>query len=515
MADLPTISVPGIGSGLDVNGIVQGLVDVRKVPFTERNDAKIATFNNQISGIGSLRSALSEWQTTLFELKLDNTFNQRSVTFANGKEPEEQKFTVTGDSSSTEGSYDIEVMQTAQAHKLTSNFAIGEFDPVGEGTMDITVGSETYSIEVSATDTLKDVKDKINDIAGESISATIVTTDSGVNLSLASKNTGEANAIEIAVTDVDGVADANGLSRLQYDTNYSANMQETSAAQDARIKIDGFLEVSSDTNKFEGAIEGVTISVKEAHPAGESDTFNLSLDKESTKEKIQSFVDAYNQMMTVVDNLTFINRDGSGNVVDSSSSDDDSTALTEEEREQQQMEREKGVLSSDATIRTMINQFRATLSDPVTTSDGTTMNLSVLGIETQTDGTLKIDETKLDDALENNFQQISEVFSGFETKDVDGNVIASSDGVADKLNNLVREYEKFGGILQTKSSSFSDSIEKLNTEQTNFDEMIARYEAQLYNQFLYLDTISAQLDNTSSYLEQQFKNLPGVAGSND
>ncbi|RCU44582.1 MULTISPECIES: flagellar filament capping protein FliD [Corallincola] len=508
MADLPTISVPGIGSGLDVNGIVQGLIDVRKVPITERNDAKIDSFSNQISAIGSLRSALSDWQKSLFELKLDNSFNQRLVTY--GNEAAEEKFTVTGDSTASEGSYDIEVMQTAQAHKLTSDFAIGEFEAVGEGTMDITVGSETYSIEVSASDTLNDVKNKINDIAGASMSASIVKTDTGVHLSLASKETGEANAIEIAVTDVDGVADANGLSRLQYDANYSADMQEVQLAQDAKIKVDGFLEISSATNKFENAIDGVTISVKEAHPPGESDNFNLSLDKESTKEKIQTFVDTYNQVLSVVDNLTFVNRDGSGNKVEDSNSEDNNTALTDEQIAAQKAEREKGTLATDSTVRTMMNQIRATMADAVKTSDGSATSLSVLGLETQSDGSLKIDEGKLDKALNENFDQISEVFSGYDTLDVDGNVISSTPGVADKLNDLVREYEKFGGILQTKSSSFSDSVDKINTEQDKFDEMIGRYEAQLYNQFLYLDKISAQLDSVSSFLEQQLSNLPGV-----
>jgi flagellar hook-associated protein 2 len=481
------------------------------VPVTERNDIKISNFSNQISGLGSLRSALSDWQKTLFELRLDNTFNQRSVSFANGKEASEQKFTVTGDSTSSVGSYSIEVMQTAMAHKLTSNSVIGEFEPVGEGIMDITVGSETYQIEVSASDTLKDVKNKINQKAGESVSATIITSETGLHLSVASKNTGAANAIEIAVTDVDGLADSSGLSRLQYDAIYSANMQQTSLAQDAKIKIDGLLEVSSETNLFENAIEGVTISVKEAHPVGESDEFTLTQDKEGTKEKIQAFVDAYNKVMSVVDNLTFVNRDGSGNRVESNSSEDEGAALTEEERAERKAEKEKGVLASDSTVRAMISQFRSTLSDAIKTSDGGSVSLSVLGLETQLDGTIKINESKLDKALDADINVISEVFSGYDTLDVNGNVISTTEGVADKLNTLVREYEKFGGILQTKSSSYSDSIEKINTEQTKFEEMLARYEAQLYNQFMYLDTISSQLDNMSSYLEQQFKNLPGVA----
>ena len=210
-----SISSPGLGSGLDVNNIVKSLVDAERVPFDEKKDAAQESNTAKISSFGNIKSSLTELDDILFDLKLPFTFNERIV------DTTSSNFTVEAGSASLTGSYEIEVLQLAEAHKMTSE-AFTEGSPVGEGTLAFTVGSDTFEVEVSATDDLDAVKAKISDASNGLVTASIITADGGQHLTLTGSKTGTGNDISITVTDIDGdITDGAGLSRLKCESNKS------------------------------------------------------------------------------------------------------------------------------------------------------------------------------------------------------------------------------------------------------------------------------------------------------
>ena len=65
---MATLSSPGIGTGFDVNGTVKSLVAAERKPFDEKKLAAETKFTEQISGLGKLKSALSDLDDTIFDL---------------------------------------------------------------------------------------------------------------------------------------------------------------------------------------------------------------------------------------------------------------------------------------------------------------------------------------------------------------------------------------------------------------------------------------------------------------
>ncbi|SFC24719.1 flagellar filament capping protein FliD [Pseudoalteromonas denitrificans] len=457
---MASITSPGIGSGLDVNKIVTDLIAAERIPFDSRHDSAQKDITEKISAFGKLKSNLSDLDDVLFKLKLPTTFSKRSVENAS------TKFDIEAGSAAQPGSYNIEVEKIATAHKITSPTIAGF---IGEGTMKIDVGSNTANITVAADDTLQTLKDKINNLSSNpGVTATIITADDGEHLVLTGNETGLANEIKLTITDDDGdLVDGLGLSRLSQDGTNNF-FTENTPAEDAKIKIDGSLTITSASNKVEGAIEGVILNLKEAHEVGKSDIFKVSLDTDSVKEELEKFVESFNSTVAQVVELSAVNVDAGT----------------------------KGILTGDGTLRTMMNQIRNAIAQPVTLSNGLQVSMSSIGITTQRDGTLELDNDRLTKAISTDFDQFKELFSG-------------TDGVGKKLATIVTEYKTTGGILDDRINGLQISSKDWDDEKINFEKRLSSTESRLYAQFLAMDQIVAKLTNTGTFLDNQLSNLPG------
>ena len=76
------ISSAGIGSGLDVNGLITQLMQLERQPLDNLNTKK-QTFNNQLSAFGQVKSALDAFKTAISNLKLDMNFAATKATSSN------------------------------------------------------------------------------------------------------------------------------------------------------------------------------------------------------------------------------------------------------------------------------------------------------------------------------------------------------------------------------------------------------------------------------------------------
>jgi len=377
-----------------------------------------------------------------------------------------------------------------------SGVTFGTSELAGEGSIRVNNGTDTVDIAVSATDTIEDVMNAIN-TAGINVTASFQDDGAGNNkLTFVSANTYGNHKVSIEIlTDIDGdIADASGISRLAM-TEGKTNYTETQAAQGAQITVNDSIVVTSNTNKFDTAIEGVIINAKKAHTGADGDNVTIKLDKESTKEAITKFVDAFNAMLEVTKEVT--------------NSDANSGEL--------------GSLVGDNTVRNFLSQARRVIGSPVeirnvqileaaggkvqvgsgvATGSLSSLTLSTLGITTERDGTLKLDEKVLDEQIEINFEHFSKFFS-------------NEGGVGRELANVVSEYKGTGGIVDNKVQTLNKQLTRLNDEKENFDTKMQRYEARLYSQFNAMDLLVANLQSTSQYLEGALKTLPGVVKSSE
>ena len=322
---MPAITSAGLGSGLDIEGLVSKLVAAEGQPASLRLNTKEAKLQTDLSALGSLKGALSAFQASVQGLKDVSAFQARTATSSNT-----DLFTVSADSSAVAGSFSIKVDQLAQSAKMRSGDFTSDTAVLGAGTLTIGLGASSFNITVASDTTLAGVRDAINQASDNpGIKATIIKVDSGSQLVLTSDKVGAANAISIAATDTDAL-DGNDLTRLA-----TASLTSMQTASDAIIYVDG-QKVTKASNSFSDVIPGVTISLNKADPLT-TGTLSIALDTASAKSKVNDFINAYNSLASTMSSLSSYN------------------AQT----------KQAARLFGDTTLRGVQNQIRQALSNPV------------------------------------------------------------------------------------------------------------------------------------------------------
>ncbi|MBA3756253.1 MAG: flagellar filament capping protein FliD, partial [Nitrosomonas sp.] len=297
------LSAPGIGSGLDINGIISQLMAVERQPLAAL-DNKEAKQQTKLSAFGSLKGAISSFQNSLHALTDPAKYTAITASLA-----DTTLANTSATSAAVTGSYSVEIQTLAQSQKLKSaNFSTTS-STVGSGTMTIQFGTYSggtftlnpdkaaQSITISPSNSsLAGIRDTIN-LANVGVTASIVNDGTGNRLVIASEDTGLSNALKITTTDADtNNIDNAGLSQLVYDasTGGTTNLAETVAASNATLIIDG-ISISKASNKITDAIEGVTLDLLKAN-IGTTTTLNLSRDTASIQGAVSSFVKTFNDL---------------------------------------------------------------------------------------------------------------------------------------------------------------------------------------------------------------------------
>lgn len=452
---MPAITSAGLGSGLDIEGLVSKLVAAEGQPASLRLNTKEAKLQTDLSALGSLKGALSAFQTSVQGLKDVSAFQARTAISSNT-----DLFTVSADSSAVAGSFSIKVEQLAQSAKMRSGDFTSDTAVPGAGTLAIDLGASSFTITVAGDTTLAGVRDAINKASDNpGITATLIKVDSGSQLVLTSDKVGAANAISITATDTDAL-DGNDLTRLS-----TASLTSIQSAADAIIYIDG-QKVTKTSNSLSDVISGVTISLKKADPL-KTETLSIALDKESAKSKVNDFIKAYNSLAGTMSSLSSYN------------------AQT----------KQAGQLFGDATLRGVQNQIRQVLANPVQGVTGVS-TLAEIGIKTNKSGMLELDSTKLDSVIASNFEAVSQLF-------------ASGNGLATRFDNVLTNYLSFDGALSSRVDGVNKQIGDINDQRDKLNLRLTAIEARYRKQFTAMDALLGQLQATGSYLTQQLANLPG------
>ncbi|WP_292980795.1 flagellar filament capping protein FliD [Nitrosomonas sp.] len=474
------IAAPGIGSGLDVSGIISKLMQMEQRPLTQLNN-KETKQQAQLSAFGSLKSALSTFQDSVKALAKPELFNGYKATLA-----DTTAATVSVSSSAAAGTHEIEVQSLAQAQKIKSEAFATTDTVVGSGSLMIEFGTYngdgTFSANAAKTaktitidpakSTLADIRNAIND-ANAGVTASIVNDGSGNRLVIASKDTGLANALKITANDADGNhTDNAGLSKLAFDasTGGTMNMTETVAAKNAVMVIDG-ITVEKASNTIKDALEGVTFNLLKANP-GTSTTLTVEKDKSSVETAVKALVNTYNELEKTI-----------GNVSRYDAASKKGSALT-----------------GDSTVRMVQNRVRAMLSGNQSAAGGISA-LSELGISFQKDGTLKLDESKLSAALADPDKNLATFFS---------TQSGGADGFASRLEDLIDGMTRSDGLIKSRMDGINSTIKNIGKQREALEYRLEDVEKRLRIQFSALDTMLASMNQTSNYLQQQLANMPKI-----
>jgi flagellar hook-associated protein 2 len=389
------LSSPGIGSNLDVNGIVSQLMAVERRPLSLL-DRKEASFQAQISAFGSLKGALTTFQTAIQGLNDAGKFQVYKATLADSSVA-----TVAAANSAAPGTYSLEVTQLAQAQKLvaagqaSTATAIGigtlsfEFGTISGGTFNSSTGTYTGATYTgngagaktvtigTANNTLTGIRDAIN-AAKIGVTASIVNDGSGspYRLALSVADSGQANSLKISVS-----GDAALSNLLAHDPSATQNLSETATARNAVIKLDG-VTITKTKNTISDALDGVTLNLLKTN-VGSPTTLSVVRDTGAIKGSVEGLVKAYNDINNTIRTLSAFN---AGTKTGS-------------------------VLQGDVTLIGVQSQIRATLGQALTGTGGSYNNLAQIGVTFQKEGTLALDAAKFTAALEAAPNDIAALFA--------------------------------------------------------------------------------------------------------
>jgi flagellar hook-associated protein 2 len=455
-------SVQSSGLNLDVQSLASQLVAADRAPMDARLSRQEQTLTVQMSGLGSLKGALSAFQDALKPLKSVGAFTIRAATTS-----DEDVLGVSADTTAAPGSYDIEVLDLAKANQLVSGVFSGADAVVGTGTLTIGLGASSFNVTIDSTNnTLAGIRDAINKSADNTgVQATLIREQNGTHLVLTANKTGAANAIKVTQTGGDG-----GLNQLVYDPNGTKNLTVKQPAQDSHITVAGFDHYSA-TNTVTDAIDGVSLNLTKKTEVGTPVSITVTSDDASISKNVQNFVDAFNKLQKTFGTLQSFNS---------------TTGAT-------------GPLFGDSLLRQVDQQLRLDLSNTVSGVSTSYNSLAAVGITRQTDGTLAVDTKKLNAAIATGNGAVAQLFG-------------STDGIAARLFTHIDSTLATGAALDYRNTSIQASLKKLQTDKANLDTRMQDQMARYVKQFSALDAMLSQMQQTSSYLSQQLASVP-KAGS--
>jgi flagellar hook-associated protein 2 len=309
-------------------------------------------------------------------------------------------------------------------------------------------------VTIAANDSVGDIASKIN-ASNAGVVATVLRDGANERLVLKSTATGQSSGFQLNNAD-------SGWSALGFTNPSDGGDFVGQTALDAKIKING-VAVASATNKMSDVVAGVTLQLNQVTSSAVD--VSVANDEAAVQKNIQGFVDSYNALNSTLAEATKY------------------TPAT----------KTAGALQGDATTLGLQNALRSMLGS---TSTGSTFSyLSDVGIERQTDGSLKINTTKLTSAQQN-LSNLKNLFTA-------DNGNTSTNGFGLKVRDFARGLVAFDGLVSNKSTALQGSITRNTKDQDRVNERATRVESQLLKQYTALDSQMAQMNGLSSYVTAQ------------
>lgn len=458
------VSTLGSGSGIDINALVANLVTAQYQAKNAALSTKSDKVDAQISDVAKLQSGVTDFSSALQSLIDGGTL----VT-----QPTSSNSTVLQVSAlpgaklaSLSASVVVKQLATAQA-ATTSATGLTSSSVIGSGTLTLRFGKATVDangamtsftqgasapIDITIDDsknTLQGVADQIN-AANAGVTATIVSDVNGARLTIKSA-TGESQAFTLTATE----GTTPGLSQLNVGVGQTSTTLG-SKAQDAKVIVDG-VTLQRSSNTISDLITGVKLNL-----VGTSDTavsLGASRPTSALGQAVQDFVGTFNQVYTLA----------------KADTDPKTGTLVQD--------------TAAANAKRSLSRLTLTPLISTTKTDAPT-TLAEIGVGTNTDGTLKVDATRLASALANFPDEVEAMFAS------SGGLMTSlkdmAKSVADSTTGLVASTAKYN----QQKSDISDQQDKVKTQS---EDMTTRLTAQ----FAKMDSVVAAYKSTQAYLTNQ------------
>ena len=475
--DVDFIGALGAGSGINIRQLATNLVEVEKQPRVETIQSRIDTQDRRIAGYAAVSLSLNNLKDAFAKLNDAREFTSGQVS---STRPQDFTTTVTG--SVQAGTHSVVVNQLAAAQKSVSQGFASNSTSINGGaafTLTFTIGGVAQAgIAVDAADTTPaGIVAAIND-AGQGVTASLVDTGDPATPTriVLTGASGASNGFSVAVTD-----DAGGGAVA--DLDFSTTLQ---ASTDASLVVDG-LTVIRPSNVVADVIDGVTLNLTAVTAAGETGGLEVTRDTTTVKENLTALVAAYNQTITDFDTLT------------GPTSDDPEDIYS-------------GSLARDSLIGTLRDNIRAMMMDDSSTPGASLTAFRDVGLDIDRYGVMSLNETTLDAALADNFDEVVTLFSadtddqttfGAATRGIAGDAVYELDAFLNNRGLIAQQSTNATALAQ----GYEDDLRTLEIR------MEALYERYL-RQFSAMESIVGESNSMRDSLKSTFDGMMAAYTNN-
>jgi len=362
-------------------------------------------------------------------------------------------FSAAAGASAAAGRYSVRVDALARAAKWRSAGFASPAAPVAGGTLLLTVMGKDYGpVAIADGSSLADLAYAIRQ-SGAPVSAAVLSDGTRSYLSLTARDTGHA-----------GVAQADAL-RVAFTPDAGATGQdpafaEIEAARNAAFEVDG-LPFTRASNSVSDAIPGTTLTLRaEGAPA---EDLVLANDPDTTRARLQQFVDAYNAVMRLVQKQLVVPK-GS----------DRSATLT-----------------GDSAVRDLQSQLQRLTSTVVPGLD-TVRSLADVGVKTARDGSISLDAGGLTAAMARDPSAVNALFS------------SAGSGLAALVKSTVQAEVRAGdGVLSLRQRGLNDGISRLDAQIASMERRLDAFRQNLIARFTAMERIVSEMKAVGNFLTSQ------------
>lgn len=453
MSSIDYVQALGAGAGFDTKKIVEALVNAERAPTEARINSKIAESDAKISGLGKAVSVLNVVKDAAERLNDAKDFNTFTV-----NNSQESAFSATSTTSARAGSNNITVSQIAQEQRSVSNAFASETNAFNANpiTVSISVGSSNpTTTDITVTDaSLQGTVSAIN-AANLGVTAEIVDTGAA------------SDRYRIQLIGETGAENAFTLTSSDSALTFSS----VQTATDAQLNVNG-IDFTRSSNVIDDVLTGVTLSLNTVT----SGTANLSINQDDSQARanIVDFVAIYNEAQRQLKELS-------------------NSSIG-------------GELAGDSIFRSLTSSLRSLVLGTSSSASGNVSNLSDMGISVSRSGELNVDDTKLDNALANNYADVVKMFSA-NTDDQTASSTAAA-GLAGDISNLIADATDANSYLLTQQDTLADANSARQEELSDLADRMERVEERYNRQFLAMQQIIDQMNSTRESMESSFENLP-------
>jgi len=516
---MATTSVSGSStstSSIDVASIVSGLMAIENKRLNTLK-ATVSANTVKISDLGALKSTLTAFRTSLIYLESPASYNSASAASSNST-----NISATASNGAALSQNIVAVNQTAQSSKFyISNLSSNSIQNItlgngaGDGSLasgfSITIAGITYNSTGKYIDgnnntgtnailkttnsngsgdaSLNDLSSWINNLAssnGAPVSSSILNVSSSppsYALAINGTLTGKGNGITFAGFNgksLSSVYDVNTKTNVSsFDANpLNGAISVSSEARNSYLSING-INIERETNSINDALPNVTLNLLTPVTYGTTPiTSNITIasGQDNSNKVINDFISSYNAVIGKYKSMT--------------ANSPDSTALV-------------GSFANSPGLLSYISDLKLSLSKGALKANNLTTSLSSLGIDIQSDGTLKFNSASYSTAISNGL--LSTLSAGIKV---------GSESTTSNLSTKLTSILSYTGPIDSTVQMEKDNNTNLLKKQNSLSLILAQKQTSYTAQYSSLNALLFKLSQTSSQLTSSLAAVTNINSGN-